>query len=111
MFDYPFIMTAQNVLEKMLPVIPNNSFIVDADAETTVISMVKAGLGITIIPRFTLIGQDLTGLRVIPVNPRIKRTMGIAVPNSPTAIVSELGRFLKKHIIEMIKENDYGELV
>ncbi|MCI1991108.1 MAG: LysR family transcriptional regulator [Oscillospiraceae bacterium] len=90
---YPFIMAPMNALKKHLAVLPKRQIEVNCDDDSTLISMVVQGLGVTAMPKLSLknIPKNVKVLKLIPPT---KRVLGIALPNSPSKTAVDFSNFL-----------------
>ncbi|KAA2235442.1 LysR family transcriptional regulator [Salinarimonas soli] len=67
---------------------------------STAIALVRAGLGMTVVPRLALESTDATGLRVLSLrNPGVSRPLGIV--SRCSAPLSPLGEELKRYVIDV----------
>ncbi len=80
---YPFVMAPMNALDRYLSVCPVNQLRVNCDDDSTLLSMVAQGIGVTAMPQLCL--QNLPEqVRVLKLTPSTKRVLGVALPNSPS---------------------------
>lgn len=91
--DYPFVMAPMNALDKYLSMHPLNQLRVKCDDDSTLLSMVEQGIGVTAMPQLCL--QKLPEhVRVLELLPPTKRVLGVALPNSPSKEATRFARFL-----------------
>lgn len=96
LIQYPFIMAPLNVLEKHLAVLPKKQINVNCDDDSTLLSMVAQGLGVTAMPNLSLQNVPET-VRVVRLVPQTKRVLGVALPNSPSKAAIEFANFLRSY--------------
>lgn len=90
---YPFVMAPMNALDSYLSVCPANQLRVNCDDDSTLLSMVAQGIGVTAMPQLCL--QKLPEqVRVLALTPPTKRVLGVALPNSPSKEANRFARFL-----------------
>lgn len=90
---YPFVMAPLNALDNYLSVCPANQLRVNCDDDSTLISMVAQGIGVTAMPRLCL--QRLPEqIRVLELTPPAKRVLGVALPNLPSREAARFARYL-----------------
>ena len=90
---FPFVMAPMNALNHYLSVSPANRLTVNCDDDSTLLSMVAQGIGVTAMPQLCL--QKLPeGVRVLKLTPPTKRVLGVALPNSPSKEASRFARYL-----------------
>lgn len=91
----PFIMATCNALAAYLSPKPASGFMLTCDDDTTVLSMVAQGLGVTAMPELSL--QNVPdSVRVLKLEPPVARQLGIALPNSPRPAAVRFAEFLQK---------------
>ena len=90
---FPFVMAPMNALDRYLSVRPADQLRVNCDDDSTLLSMVAQGIGVTAMPRLCL--QTLPErVRVLELTPPVKRVLGVALPNSPTKEAVRFARYL-----------------
>ena len=90
---FPFVMAPMNALDSYLSVCPANQFRVNCDDDSTLLSMVAQGIGVTAMPQLCL--QKLPeNIRVLMLTPPTKRVLGVALPNSPSKEATRFARYL-----------------
>ncbi len=90
---YPFVMAPMNALDSYLSVCPANQLRVNCDDDSTLLSMVAQGIGVTAMPRLCL--QRLPeNVRILELTPPTKRVLGVALPNSPSKEAVRFARYL-----------------
>lgn len=89
----PFLMAPMNALEHYLSVRPKNQLRVNCDDDSTLLSMAAQGIGVTAMPRLCLQNPP-PEVRILPLTPQVKRTLGVALPNSPTKEAARFAKFL-----------------
>lgn len=90
---YPFIMAPMNALDSYLSICPTNQLRVNCDDDSTLLSMVAQGIGVTAMPQLCL--QNLPeNVRVLKLTPSTKRVIGVALPNSPSKEATRFARYL-----------------
>ncbi len=93
--DYPFVMAPMNALDRYLSVCPANQLRVNCDDDSTLLSMVAQGIGVTAMPQLCL--QKLPEqVCVLQLTPPTKRVLGVALPNSPSKEAVRFARHLKQ---------------
>ena len=92
---YPFVMAPMNALDRYLSVRPENQLRVNCDDDSTLLSMVAQGIGVTAMPQLCL--QKLPEqVRVLQLMPTTKRVLGAALPNSPAKEAVRFVRYLRE---------------
>lgn len=90
---FPFVMAPMNALDSYLSVCPANQLRVNCDDDSTLLSMVAQGIGVTAMPQLCL--QKLPeNVRVLTLTPPMKRVLGVALPNLPSREANRFARFL-----------------
>lgn len=90
---YPFVMAPMNALDNYLSVHPADQLRVNCDDDSTLISMVAQGIGVTAMPQLCL--QKLPErVCVLELTPPTKRVLGVALPNSPSKEAARFARYL-----------------
>lgn len=90
---YPFIMAPMNALDSYLSICPTNQLRVNCDDDSTLLSMVAQGIGVTAMPQLCL--QNLPeNVRVLKLTPPTKRVLGVALPNSPSKEAARFAHYL-----------------
>ncbi len=90
---YPFVMAPMNALDSYLSVCPANQLRVNCDDDSTLLSMVAQGIGVTAMPQLCL--QRLPeNVCVLPLTLPTKRVLGVALPNSPSKEAVRFARYL-----------------
>ena len=90
---YPFVMAPMNALDSYLSVCPANQLRVNCDDDSTLLSMVAQGIGVTAMPQLCL--QALPeNVRILELTPPAKRVLGVALPNSPSKEAVRFARYL-----------------
>ena len=90
---FPFVMAPMNALDSYLSVCPANQLRVNCDDDSTLLSMVAQGIGVTAMPQLCL--QNLPEeIRVLELTPPTKRVLGAALPNSPSREAVRFVRYL-----------------
>ena len=90
---YPFVMAPLNALDQYLSVCPANQLRVNCDDDSTLLSMVAQGIGVTAMPQLCLPNLP-DRVRTLALPPPTKRVLGVALPNSPTKEAVRFARFL-----------------
>ncbi len=99
--SYPFVMAPMNALERYLSICPGNQLRVNCDDDSTLLSMVAQGIGVTAMPRLCL--QKIPeNVRILELTPPVKRILGVALPNSPS---KEAARFAR-HLCQLFSYSD-----
>jgi DNA-binding transcriptional LysR family regulator len=93
--EFPFIMAPMNALEKHLTAIPQKQINVNCDDDSTLLSMVRQGLGVTAMPKLSL-QKNANDVRILELLPPTKRVLGVALPNSPSKATMKFVAFLRK---------------
>ncbi|MDO4615849.1 MAG: LysR family transcriptional regulator [Lachnospiraceae bacterium] len=92
--ELPFLMAPMNDLEEILSVHPWNAVRVDSDDDGTLLTMVANGLGSTVMPQLSLTAVP-KGVRVLPLEPGIHRTLGIGMNAEPAVQTRRFCDFVK----------------
>lgn len=90
---HPFLMAPMNALEHYLSVRPKNQLCVNCDDDSALLSMVAQGIGVTAMPQLCLQNPP-PEVKILALIPEVKRTLGIALPNSPTKEAARFAKFL-----------------
>lgn len=90
---YPFVMAPLNALDQYLSVRPADQLRVNCDDDSTLLSMVAQGIGVTAMPQLCL-QTPPEQVRVLALTPPTKRVLGVALPNSPTREAARFARYL-----------------
>lgn len=91
---FPFVMAPMNALDRYLSVNPTNQLRVNCDDDSTLLSMVAQGIGVTAMPQLCLHNLP-ENVRVMQLLPETKRVLGVALPNSPSKEASRFAQFLR----------------
>ena len=91
--SYPFVMAPMNALAQYLSVTPANQLRVNCDDDSTLLSMVAQGIGVTAMPQLCLQNPP-DQVRILKLTPPTKRVLGIARPHSPTKEAARFARYL-----------------
>lgn len=91
--SYPLVMAAMNALTHYLSVTPANQLRVNCDDDSTLLSMVAQGIGVTAMPQLCLQAPP-DQIRILKLTPPTKRVLGIALPHSPTKESARFARYL-----------------
>lgn len=94
--EFPFIMAPMNVLDRHLTAIPQKQINVNCDDDSTLLSMVTQGLGVTAMPELSL-QKNVYDVRILKLIPSTKRVLGAALPNSPNKSAVNFVAFLRKY--------------
>lgn len=102
--EFPFIMAPMNVLDRHLTTIPQKKINVNCDDDSTLLSMVTQGLGVTAMPQLSL-QKNVYDVQILKLIPSTKRVLGAALPNSPNKSAVKFVAFLRKyfHYQELLK--------
>lgn len=90
---YPFVMAPMNALDRYLSVCPTDQLRVNCDDDSTLLSMVAQGIGVTAMPRLCL-QKPPEQVSVLKLTPPTKRVLGVALPNSPSKEAARFARYL-----------------
>ena len=90
---YPFVMAPMNALDSYLSVCPANQLRVNCDDDSTLLSMVAQGIGVTAMPQLCLQAPP-ENVRILELTPPTKRVLGAALPNSPSKEAVRFARYL-----------------
>ena len=90
---YPFVMAPMDALDSYLSVCPANQLRVNCDDDSTLLSMVAQGIGVTAIPQLCL-QKPPEQVCILKLTPPAKRVLGVALPNSPSKEASRFARHL-----------------
>lgn len=92
---YPFVMAPMNALSRYLSVQPEDQLRVNCDDDSTLLSMVAQGLGVTAMPELCL--RNLPeGVCVMELMPPTRRVLGVALPNSPSKEAVRFANYLRR---------------
>ena len=91
---YPYITAPMNGLDEQLTCLPEDRLTVTCDDDSTVLSMVAQGLGVTGMPMLSLkhLAPELTTLEL---HPTVTRTLGVALPKNPSKAASALAAHMR----------------
>ena len=92
---YPFVMAPMNALNRYLSVQPENQLRVNCDDDSTLLSMVAQGLGVTAMPKLCLQNPP-ESVCVLELTPPAKRVIGVALPNSPSKEAVRFANYLRQ---------------
>ena len=92
---YPFVMAPMNALNRYLSVQPENQLRVNCDDDSTLLSMVAQGLGVTAMPELCLQNPP-ESVCVLELTPPTKRVLGVALPNSPSKEAVRFANYLRQ---------------
>lgn len=102
--QYPFIMpTSRDMQAHILPwgrSLLRQAVSVAADDDSTPLSLVRQGLGVTILPALSL-AEDSRGTAARALSPPLQRTLGIVLPPQAAPLIRHFSRFLQEHSTEM----------
>ena len=70
---------------------------ISSDDDSALLSLVRQGLGVTILPEMSLETAD-SGVSVRPLLPPMQRTVGILLPRRTTALARRFAEFLQKSV-------------
>lgn len=70
---------------------------ISSDDDSALLSLVRQGLGVTILPEMSLETAD-SGVSVRPLSPPMQRTVGILLPRRTTALARRFAEFLQKSV-------------
>lgn len=90
---FPFIMAPMNALKNHLTVLPEKSINVTCDDDSTLLSMVSKGLGVTIMPELSL-NQLSDNIYVMELTPSTKRIIGFSTSISPDKKIQAFSEYL-----------------
>lgn len=90
---YPFVMAPMNALDSYLSVCPENQLRVNCDDDSTLLSMVAQGIGVTAMPQLCLQAPP-ENVRILELMPPVKRVLGVALPNSASKEAVRFARYL-----------------
>ena len=93
--SYPFVMASMNALSQYLSVRPENQLRVNCDDDSTLLSMVAQGLGVTAVPKLCLQNPP-ENVCVLALTPPTKRLLGVALPNSPSKEAVRFANYLRQ---------------
>jgi len=100
--DFTFIMPSISVVEQLCRDRFRDIMEVSSDDDTSLISMVKEGLGITILPYLSVCG-GFEGVRHLKLNPSVVRTLGLTYyKNNMTPICLQFVEHIKKQIPKIV---------
>lgn len=108
--SYPLLMAPMNDLAYYLDIPPRKELSVTCDDDYTLLSMVKADLGVTAMPHLSL-SRLPEGVVVIPLVPEVYRTLGIALPLHGTKEAKNLASFACSLIKTWAEKTDGVSLV
>lgn len=93
--SFPFLMAPMNALDSYLSVCPENQLRVNCDDDSTLLSMVAQGIGVTAMPQLCLQNLPET-IRVLALTPPAKRVLGVALPDAPSDEAARFARYLRQ---------------
>ena len=93
---YTLIMAPMNALEAHLTVLSNQRINVSSDDDSSILSIVAQGLGVTAMPKLSL-RNPLENLRTLDLLPVPKRVLGVALPKIPSKAAVSFAAFLRQH--------------
>lgn len=101
LLEYPFIMSQYTELKSKLKLLSGKptqqNIAINSQDDASLLSLVAQGLGVTVLPATTL--TDLTDLAVaINLEPSLRRTIGIVMPQQISKHCSEFVEFLKERV-------------
>lgn len=101
LLEYPFIMSQYTELKSKLKLLAGKpaqqNIAINSQDDASLLSLVAQGLGVTILPATTL--TDLTDLAVaIHLEPALRRTIGIVMPQQMSKYCTEFVEFLKERV-------------
>ena len=98
LLEYPLLLADLNELQ-FLPerYQIRNHLQVDATDDASILSIVEQGIGVTVLPRSSLVNLS-DKLRAVPLYPEIQRTLGVAYPSRSIKWVMDLIKFAKQWI-------------
>ena len=70
---------------------------ISSDDDSALLSLVRQGLGVTILPEMSLETAD-SGVSVRPLSPPMQRTVGILLPRRTTALARRIAQFQQKSL-------------
>ena len=70
---------------------------ISSDDDSALLSLVRQGLGVTILPEMSLETAD-SGVSVRPLSPPMQRTVGILLPRRATALARRFAELLQKSV-------------
>lgn len=94
--EFPFIMAPMNVLDMHLMEVPQKQINVNCDDDSTLLSMVTQGLGVTAMPKLSL-QKNIHDVQILELIPATKRVLGVALPNSPSKSAVKFVDFLRDY--------------
>lgn len=94
--QYTLIMAPMNALESHLAVLSNQRINVSSDDDSSILSIVAQGLGVTAMPRLSL-RNSMEDLRILDLLPVPKRVLGVALPKHPSRSAASFATFLRRH--------------
>jgi len=101
--DFTFIMPSNSVVEQLCRDRFRDVMEVSSDDDTSLISMVKEGLGITILP-YLSVCAGFEGVRYLKLNPPFARTLGLTYyKENMTPVGLQFIEHIKKQIPEIVK--------
>lgn len=80
-------------------IIPNTKYTVEDDY--AMLALAKKGLGICIVPELMLLGNDLTGIVALELDPPASRTIGLAFPSgkTPSTVAQDFASFIREWVL------------
>ena len=93
---YTLIMAPMNALEAHLTVLSNQRINVSSDDDSSILSIVAQGLGVTAMPKLSL-RNPLENLRTLDLLPVPNRVLGVALPKNPSKAAVSFAAFLRQH--------------
>ena len=80
-------------------IVPNTKYTVEDDY--AMLALAKKGLGICIVPELMLLGNDLTGIVALELDPPASRTIGLAFPSvkTPSTVAQDFAAFIREWVL------------
>lgn len=98
--EMPVILPNDRVVKDLFRDRFSNVLEVSADDDTSLISMVREGLGFTVLPKLSAKGE--AGVRTVSLNPPVKRTLGLTwSKNNLSAGAAQLIQYIKQQFEEV----------
>ncbi|MBM6927100.1 hypothetical protein H6B51_14450 [Pseudoflavonifractor phocaeensis] len=98
LLEYPLLLADLNELQFLTERYQlRNRLRVDATDDTSILSIVEQEVGVTVLPRSSLVNLS-DKLRAVPLYPEIRRMLGVAYPSHPIKRVMDLIKFVKQRI-------------
>ena len=94
--EFTLIMSPMNALGAHLTCLSDRKINVSSDDDSSLLSLVAQGLGVTAMPKLSL-RSPMDGLRVLDLLPVPNRVLGVALPRNASREAKSFAAFLRQH--------------